>query len=100
MVKVMARFHGLLVLLFLLGLADAAGAEGKQIEGVVNINEASAAELQLLSGVGPSKAERILEYRRKQRFRTVEELGRVKGIGPKTVRRLRAHLTVSGPTTA
>jgi competence protein ComEA len=91
-----------LALLFgaLLCLAGAATAGGKQIEGVININQATAAQLQLLSGVGPAKADKIIEYRQKHPFRTVEELGRVKGIGPKTVRRLRAHLTVSGPTTA
>jgi competence protein ComEA len=83
-------------LLCLFGQAFAA----KQIEGVININQASAAELQLLSGVGPAKAAKIIEYRGKHPFRTVEELGRVKGIGPRTVRKWRPHLTVSGPTTA
>jgi competence protein ComEA len=84
----------------LLCLAGAAWAGGKQIEGVININQASPAELQLLSGVGPAKADKIIEYRQRHPFRTVEELGRVKGIGPKTVKKWRAHLTVSGPTTA
>jgi competence protein ComEA len=84
----------------LLCLAGVALAGGKQVEGVININQATAAELQLLSGVGPAKADKIMEYRQKHPFRTVEELGRVKGIGPRTVRKLRAHLTVSGPTTA
>jgi competence protein ComEA len=93
---VVAAFFALALSIF----GASAAAEGKQIEGVVNINQATAAELQLLAGVGPSKAEKILEYRQKHPFRTVEELGRVKGIGPKTVRKLRAHLTVTGPTTA
>jgi competence protein ComEA len=70
------------------------------LEGVININTASLDDLQLLSGVGPAKAQKIVEYREKQPFHTVEELGRVKGIGPKTVRKLRAFLTVHGPTTA
>jgi hypothetical protein len=42
----------------------------------------------------------VIEYRTAHPFRTVEELARVKGIGPKTVRRLRPHLTVRGETTA
>jgi comEA protein len=70
------------------------------LEGVVNINTASLDELELLPGVGPSKARLIAAYRQQHPFRTVEELARVKGIGPKTVRRLRAHLVVRGPTTA
>ena len=57
-------------------------------------------ELELLPGVGPAKARRILAYRQRHPFRTVAELARVKGIGPKTVQRLRAHLVVRGPTTA
>jgi competence protein ComEA len=95
------RWSTLCVLLgALLCLAGAALAGGKQVEGLININQATAAQLQLLSGVGPAKADKIIEYRQKHPFRTVEELGRVKGIGPRTVRKLRAHLTVSGPTTA
>jgi len=67
--------------------------------GVVNINSANTAQLQLLPGIGPSKAERIIAYRKRHPFRTVAELGRVKGIGPKTVVRLRSHLVVRGATT-
>ena len=76
-----------------------AAAKGA-IDGVVNINTATPEELQLLPGIGPAKVERILAYRWARPFRTVEELVRVKGIGRKMVRRLRAHLAVQGPTTA
>jgi competence protein ComEA len=82
-------------------LPTPATAAGKRaIEGVVNVNTATAEELQLLPGIGPAKVQSILAYRRAHPFRTVEELVRVKGIGRKMVRRLRAHLTVRGPTTA
>jgi competence ComEA-like helix-hairpin-helix protein len=67
---------------------------------VVNLNTASAEALSLLPGVGPSKAAAIVAYRRRRPFRTVDELVRIKGIGRKMVRRLRAHLAVAGPTTA
>lgn len=67
--------------------------------GVVNINEASSEQLQLLPGVGPSRAEAIVTYRKSHPFKRVEELTRIKGIGRKSLLRLRALLSVSGPTT-
>lgn len=53
----------------------------------VNINEADAKELaDSLSGVGPKKAQAIIEYRENNGpFFTPEELVNVKGIGPKTL---------------
>jgi competence protein ComEA len=86
-------------LCLLLAAAPAAGA-GKILEGVVNINAATAVELQLLPGVGPAKADLIVAYRRLHPFRSIEELARVKGIGPKTVRKLKPHLSIRGETTA
>ncbi len=67
--------------------------------GVVNINEASSDQLQLLPGVGPSRAEAIVSYRKSHPFKRVEELTRIKGIGRKSLLRLRALLSTSGPTT-
>src|SRR5687767_3307212 len=96
----------LLAALFVASLASLlsspawAGRSRPTLEGVVNINSATADELQLLPGIGPSKAQKVLEYRSARAFRTIEELARVKGIGPKTVRKLRPHLTVRGATTA
>lgn len=86
--------------LCLVFLFDPRADAAKTVSGVVNINTATAEELLLLPGIGPAKVRGILEYRRIRPFRTVEELARVKGIGRKMVRRLRAHLTVTGPTTA
>lgn len=57
----------------------------------IDINTASAAELGLLPGIGPKLAERIIEDRaRRGPFESVDALDRVKGIGPRTVERLRA----------
>ena len=95
-----------MALMGLLALPAAALAGGGRraarapVQGLININSASLVELQLLSGVGPAKAQAIVDYRDKHPFHTVEELGRVKGIGPKTVHKLRSNLTVRGPTTA
>jgi competence ComEA-like helix-hairpin-helix protein len=81
-------------------VARAAFAQGKDLDGVVNLNTAPAELLELLPGVGPAKVLSIIVYRQRRPFRTVDELVRIKGIGRKMVRRLRAHLAVSGPTTA
>jgi competence ComEA-like helix-hairpin-helix protein len=77
-----------------------ARGEKDQLEGVVNLNTASPDELRLIPGVGPARVRNILAYRHLHPFRTIEELGRIKGIGRKTVRRWRQHLAVTGPSTA
>ena len=77
-----------------------ARAEAKDLDGVINLNTAVPEMLELLPGIGPAKVHDILWYRQRHPFRTVDELVRIKGIGPKMVRRLRPHLAVSGPTTA
>lgn len=65
------------------------------IEAKININTASQAELELLPGVGPALAMRIIEERQRGgAFKRVEDLGRVRGIGPKTIEQLRKHVRV------
>ncbi len=62
---------------------------------VLNINTATEAELELLPGIGPALAARIVEYRRRHgRFRSVDELDHVSGIGPRTLEKIRPHATV------
>ena len=68
-------------------------------EGVVNIQTATADQLQQLPGIGPSKAQAIVAHREQRAFRRVEDLMRVRGIGRSTFRRLRSMLTIEGPTT-
>ncbi|MBU8895604.1 helix-hairpin-helix domain-containing protein [Corallococcus sp. M34] len=80
------------------GLAEAA-RQRTQYTGVVNLNEATASQLDLLPGVGEKAAERILEHRKKRPFGRIEELVRVKGFGKKRFLKLKAHLTLTGPTT-
>jgi competence protein ComEA len=84
----------------LLMLAPSFARAAKAVEGVVNLNTAPPEVLALLPGIGPAKAVAILAYRKRRPFRTVDELVRIKGLGRKTVRRLRPHLAVAGPTTA
>jgi len=62
---------------------------------VVNVNSANSAQLQTLKGIGPTKAEEILKYRKSHGvFKTVDELVNVKGIGPKTLEKMKPQLAV------
>lgn len=65
----------------------------------IDLNTANWVEIAQLEGIGPALAHRIVEDRQRQGpFRTVEELDRVKGIGPKTLERLRPYVRVEfGP---
>lgn len=59
------------------------------IQKLVNVNTASAAELQLLPGIGPVMASRIIEDRTTNGpYRSPADLDRVTGIGPKTLAKL------------
>jgi competence ComEA-like helix-hairpin-helix protein len=62
----------------------------------VDLNTADEATLQTLPGVGPALARRILEARKERPFRSVDDLTRVRGIGPATLRRLRGRVRVHG----
>jgi competence protein ComEA len=65
---------------------------------VVNLNTASATQLESLPGIGAKTAQRIVEYRQKNGdFKKVEELMNVKGIGEKTFLKLKPQLTVAAP---
>jgi competence protein ComEA len=61
----------------------------------VDLNTATVEQLQELPGIGPSKAEAIIEERKNGRFSSVDDLERVKGIGPSTMVQLKEHVTVS-----
>jgi len=61
----------------------------------LNINAATAEELEMLDGVGPVLAERIVVYRTEHGpFQTLEDLMQVKGIGEDTLAQLRERITV------
>lgn len=61
----------------------------------ININTASSSELELLSGIGPSKANSIIEYREGHgRFKATSEIMNVSGIGPKTYEKIKGQITV------
>lgn len=66
--------------------------------GRLNINTASQAQLETLPGIGPETARRIVEEREQNGpFYYPESLLSVKGIGPKTLERLREHICCLQP---
>ena len=68
-------------------------ASKKNLDAVVNINTASVAELCNLSGIGEVKAHAIVEYREQNgKFVSVDDLAKVKGVGPVTVEKNRARI--------
>jgi competence protein ComEA len=70
------------------------------VEGVLNLNTATADELTRLPSVGPSRAQAIIELRQKiGGFKKLDDLMRVKGIGRKTFRKLEPLLRLDGKTT-
>ena len=63
---------------------------------MVNINTASATELEQLPGIGAKTAGRVVEYRQKNGpFKKVEELMNVRGVGEKNFLKLKEHITVT-----
>jgi competence ComEA-like helix-hairpin-helix protein len=64
----------------------ATATAGPSASGLVNLNTATQAELEALPGIGPALATRIIAGRP---YRSVEDLGRVKGIGPATMAKVR-----------
>ena len=100
------RLTGARVLALVLALGVAAAAlpalaGGEQLSGKVNVNTASVEELQLLPGIGESRAEAVVaERKRRGGFRQVDDLLEVKGIGESSLERLRPHVSISGKTTA
>jgi competence protein ComEA len=72
------------------GLSQINSSGGGQGTGKVSLNSANQLQLESLPGVGPSLAQRIMEYRSSHGgFRSVEELDDVAGIGSATLNRLR-----------
>ena len=75
--------------------AATARNDAKPAVATINLNTATAAELEKLPGIGQKVAARIVEYRQKNGpFKKVEELMNVQGIGEKSFLQFRSQLTV------
>ncbi len=78
---------------------SSSSAEGGKLrnpgDGVVRINSADVDELQRLPGVGPSTAQKILDYRNQVgKFSSVDQLDDVKGIGPAKLEKMRPFISL------
>jgi len=77
------------------GKTSARAANKPTTTGTVNINTASAAQLDALPGIGAKTAALIVEYRQKNGpFKKIEELMNVRGIGEKNFVKLKPQITV------
>ena len=67
----------------------------------VDINKASQAELESVKGIGPKKAQAIIEYRKKNgEFKSVDELDKVPGFGKKSVDLVKKDISVGNAKAA
>jgi competence protein ComEA len=92
--------HGLASTLVVLALALPTLA-AESFRGTVNINTATAEQLEMLPGIGESRAQAVVaERKRSGGFKRVDDLLAVKGIGEASLDKLRPYLTLDGKTTA
>jgi len=76
------------------GPAGVVGA-GSGSSARISVNRASAEELELVNGIGPAIARRIVEYRAQHGpFERLEDLEAVPGIGPHTLEKIKPYLTL------
>ncbi|RDU65549.1 helix-hairpin-helix domain-containing protein [Helicobacter sp. MIT 14-3879] len=60
----------------------------------IDINTASKKELMTLEGIGAKKAEQIIEYREKNKFKSIDEIKNIKGIGDKLFNKIKTNITI------
>lgn len=83
----------LLVCLFLNPIS--AAAKKKPPAQPVNINTANSEQLQLVPGIGPATADKILQMRKSYgAFKSVDDLLAIRGLGPKRLEKMRKYLTI------
>ena len=93
MLRLASRMFLLLALLCV--VAGGLPAKKKPPAAPINLNSATSDELQLVPGIGPATAEKILQMRKSYGpFKTVDDLRAIRGIGPKRLEKMRKYLTV------
>lgn len=75
--------------------AEAAAQAEPAPPSMIDLNRATSEQLDTLPGIGPSKAAAIVAYREEHGpFQTIEDIMKVKGIGPATFDKLKSLITV------
>ena len=86
------KLRRFLLLFFCIALASVSGCH--RVQYPINLNTASAEDLSELPGIGPKLAAAIVAGRP---YKTVDDVVKVKGIGPKTLANMRDKVTVGTP---
>lgn len=74
---------------------NASTATSQAKSGLVNLNTATEADFQTISGIGQKRAQDIIAYREANgKFKSVDDLKNVTGIGAKTLEKLKEYVTV------
>ena len=72
----------------------------EQVEGKVNINTATEAQIALLPGIGPKLATEVVNYRANNGgFKTIEDIKKVSGVGDKKFEKIKDYVVLEGETT-
>lgn len=70
-------------------------SSSSDISGLVNLNTASLSQLDSLDGIGPTYAQRIIDYRESNgAFTTIDQIKNIKGIGDKTFEKIKDKITI------
>lgn len=69
-------------------------SEGNNVNSLININTANKEQLVSLPGIGESKAQDIIEFRKTKPFKDIEELKNVNGIGENLFERIKDKITI------
>lgn len=76
-------------------MGNTTDAETGASVGKVSLNKATVEELMTVSGIGQKRAQDIIAYREEQgKFKSLDELSNVSGIGAKTLEKLKSELTL------
>ncbi len=98
----LSRFFGLPILLLaiVLNYQTRFCISAGEIEGKLNINTATEAQIALLPGIGPKLAAEVVSHRASNGgFKSIEEIKTINGIGDKKFEKIKDFITVEGDTT-
>ncbi len=79
---------------------EAAVKKSAALEGKLNVNTATSEQLTMLPGIGKATAKNIMDYRTQNgNFKAVDDLLKVKGIGDKTLGKIKSYVILDGKST-